>query len=133
MGVRELCCRLGIAGGSFARSVENLKRAAKITMAQEMLRVVVESEGKAVLAASREEQLEIDWSAPQCGTVDPAGQNVSRLYVSADGVMVPVTTEGEKRKRRETTLRKRRESRSRHSAITKDWRCKLLAACALWK
>lgn len=110
VGVRELCCRLGIAGGSFARSVENLKHAAKLTMAEETLRGVVESEGKAVLAASREEQLELDWSASQCAAVEPAGQSVSRVYVSADGVMVPVTTTAEKRKRRATTLNRRRQT-----------------------
>lgn len=110
VGVRELCCRLGIAGGSFARSVENLKRAAKLSMAEETLRVVVESEGKAVLAASREEQLELDWSASQCAAVEPSGQSVCRVYVSADGVMVPVTTGAEKRKRRATTLKRRRQT-----------------------
>jgi hypothetical protein len=107
VGVRELCCRLGIAGGSFARSAENLKRAAMLSMSQETLRVIVESEGKAVLAASQEEQLEIDWSAAQCQTADPTGEKVSRIYVSADGVMVPVTTDAEKRKHRATVLRKR--------------------------
>jgi len=109
VGVRELCCRLGIAGGSFARSAANLKAAAKITMAEQTLRVVVESEGRAVLAESRDELLEIDWSAAQCQASEPSGEKVSRLYVSADGVMVPVTTAAEKRKRRATVLRKRRE------------------------
>jgi len=110
VGVRELCCRLGIAGGSFARSVENLKRAAMLSLAEETLRAVVESEGKAVLAASQEEQLEIDWTAGRCQTATPAGQEVSRVYVSADGVMAPVTTAAEKIKRRQTTLKRRRET-----------------------
>ena len=109
VGVRELCCRLGIAGGSFARSVENLKAAAKLTLAEESLRKVVESEGRAVLAASQEEQLELDWSAAECKTSTPGGQEVSRVYVSADGVMVPVTTAAEKHKRRATVLRQRQE------------------------
>lgn len=113
VGVRELCCRLGIAGGSFARSAENLKRAAMLSMAPETLRQVVESEGKAVLLASQQEQLELDWSAAQCQTQTPAGQQVSRIYVSADGVMAPVTTAAEKRKRRETVLKKRREKPSK--------------------
>jgi hypothetical protein len=30
VGMRELCCRLGIAGRSFARSAENLKEAARV-------------------------------------------------------------------------------------------------------
>jgi len=109
LGVRELCCRLGIAGGSFARSAENLKHAASIMMAEEKLRVVVESEGKAVLKAAREEQLEIDWSAAQCKTATASGEEVSRIYTSCDGVMTPVTTAAEKQKRRVTVLKKRRE------------------------
>jgi hypothetical protein len=109
VGVRELCCRLGIAGGSFARGAENLKRAAMLTMAEEMLRLVVESEGKAVLKAAQDEQLEIDWSAAECKTENPAGEEVSRIYASCDGVLAPVTTEAEKHKRRATTLKKRRE------------------------
>jgi hypothetical protein len=109
VGVRELCCRLGIAGGSFARGAENLKRAAMLSMGEEAFRAVVESEGKAVLAASQEEQLEIDWSAAECQTQTPAGEPVSRVYVSADGVMAPVTTAAEKIKRRGTVLKKRRE------------------------
>jgi len=123
VGVRELCCRLGIAGGSFARAAENLKRAAMLSMGEETLRRVVESEGKAVLLASQEEQLEIDWSAAGCKTPAPAaegkasaaegkastGEQVSRIYVSADGVMAPVTTAAEKVKRRDTVLKNRRE------------------------
>jgi len=109
LGVRELCCRLGIAGGSFARSAENLKHAASIVMAEETLRLVVESEGKAVLEAAREEQLEIDFSAAQCKTATPSGEVISRVYTSCDGVMTPVTTAAEKQKRRATVLRKRAE------------------------
>jgi hypothetical protein len=109
VGVRELCCRLGIAGGSFARSADNIDRAAHIKMSEEQYRTLVESDGKAVLAAARMEQLEIDWSASQCKAKTPDGQDVSRVYISADGVMVPVTTTAEKLKRRQTVLKKRRE------------------------
>jgi hypothetical protein len=115
LGVRELCCRLGIAGGSFARAAENLKRAACLSMAEETLRRVVEGEGRAVLLASQEEQLEIDWSAAQCKTQTPAGGGVSRIYVSADGVMAPVTTATEKQKRRATVLKNRREKPRKRS------------------
>jgi hypothetical protein len=110
VGVRELCCRLGIAGGSFARSVTNPDHAAQIRMSEEQLRKLVESNGKAVLSAAKSEQLEIDWSASQCKTKSPDGREVSRIYVSADGVMVPVTTTSEKRKRRATVMKRRRET-----------------------
>jgi len=112
VGLRELCCRLGIAGRSFARSAENLKAAAQIRVSEEVLRTVVESEGKAVLKASTGEQLEIDWSAAECKTTAPSGQEVSRLYVSADGVLVPTTTVAEKQKRR-ATVQARRQKMSR--------------------
>lgn len=112
VGVRQLCCRLGIAGRSFARSVENLQQAAQIRMSEEWFRQVVEGEGQAVLKVSRQEQLEIDWSAAQCKTTAANGQEVSRLYVSADGVLVPTTTAAEKQKRR-ATVRARRQKMSR--------------------
>jgi len=109
VGTRQLCCRLGIAGRSFARSVSNLQEAAQIRMGEELFRTVVETEGKMVLKVSQEEQLEIDWSAAQCKVANPSGQEVSRLYVSADGVLVPTTTAAEKQKRRATVRAKRQE------------------------
>jgi hypothetical protein len=107
VGVRELCCRLGVSGRSFARSTENLKAAAQICMSEELLRGIVEGEAKAVLAASGSEQLELDWSAKDCLTTNPAGEKVSRIYASADGVLIPATTAAEKQKRRATTLKTR--------------------------
>ncbi len=126
VGARELCCRLGIAGRSFNRSVENLKAAALISISEEMLRKVVESEGKAVLAASEDEQLELDWTAADCKTLTPGGQDITRVYASADGVLVPTTTAAEKDKRRETVLahratmtRKQRRRLARLGAVKK--------------
>jgi len=108
VGVRQLCCELGIAGRSFERSVKNLKSAAQIVMGEETFRKVVLSDGKAVLKASGEEQLELDWKASQCRTRRPDGKEVSRIYASADGVLVPTTTAAEKRKRRATVVAKRK-------------------------
>jgi len=79
VGMRERCCRMGIAGRSFARSTENLYEAAQIRISERMLRNVVESKSQAV----------------------------SRKYASADRVLVPTTTEAEKQKRRATVLGKR--------------------------
>jgi hypothetical protein len=109
VGIRELSCRLGISGRSFGRSAENLKETAQIRISEELLRRLVESEGKAVLKASSTEQLELDWSASGCKTKTPTGEEVSRLYVSCDGVMVPTTTDIEKQKRRATVVGKRKK------------------------
>jgi len=66
LAVRELCCRLGIAGGSFARSTDNLRAASCLRMSEDIFRQVVESEGQAVLKAAAAELLPVDWSAKAC-------------------------------------------------------------------
>jgi hypothetical protein len=109
VGARQLCCREGGNARSFERGRENLKHAAHIDCGKELFRQIVESEGKAILKASAEEQLELDFSASQCKTQTPDGREVSRMYASADGVLVPTTTQDEKDKRRATVKRKRRE------------------------
>ena len=102
VGVRQLSCELGLDAISFARGVRNLKDAAQVTMSEGTFRKLVVSEGKAVLKVSREEQLELDWSASDCKTTTPGGQEVTRLNVSADGVLVPTVTQAEKEKHRQT-------------------------------
>jgi len=111
VGARELCCRLGTAGGSFARGADNLERAAGLKMSEEKFRQVVEAEGQAVRAASEREELEPGFSAAECKTLTPQGQEVSRIYGSCDGVLAPVTTQAEKDKRRATVLVRRREKK----------------------
>lgn len=100
VGTRQLCCREGTQARSFARGRENLKHAAQLTLGEELFRQVVENEGKAVLLAGASEQLELDWSGKDCLTHTPQGQTTTRLYASADGVLVPATTQAEKDKRR---------------------------------
>jgi hypothetical protein len=107
VGVRQLSCREGGNARSFARGRENLKHAAQIELGEELFRQIVENEGKAVLKASAQEQLELDWSASECKASTPQGQETSRLYVSADGVMVPTITQAEKDKRREAVMERR--------------------------
>ena len=91
VGVRQLSCREGTNARSFDRGRENLKHAAQV-VGEEQFRLLVESEGKAVLKASADEQLELDWSASQCKTPTPDGKEVMRMYASADAVLTPTTT-----------------------------------------
>jgi len=107
VGVRQLCCRLAMSELSFDRGADNLGETAQVVMGEDLFRQVVESEGKAVLAAAEDDQLELDWSAAQCKTKGPDGREVTRVYSSADGVIVPTTTQQEKQKRRATTLARR--------------------------
>jgi hypothetical protein len=113
LGVRELCCRLGIAGGSFARSTDNLRAASCLRLSEEVFRQVVENAGQAVLQAARDEVLPVDWSAKECLVETPDGATKSRVYASADGVLVPATTQAEKEKRRATVKLQRRARRAR--------------------
>lgn len=113
VGARQLCCRLGVPGGGFARSATNLYQAAGLKMSEETFRRIVEAEGRAVQAAAEEERLTPDFTAADCRAPTPTGETVTRMYASCDGVMVPMTTQAEKDKRRETTLRRRKEKRPR--------------------
>ena len=107
VGVRQLCVREGTNARSFARGRENLKHAAQIVVGEEQFRQLVEGDGKKVLRLSTDDQLELDWSASQCKTKTPDGRETTRLYTSADGVLVPTTTRQEKNKRRATVLNAR--------------------------
>ena len=89
---------------------ENLQHAAQLTLGEELFRQVVESEGKAVLKAGESGQLELDWSGKDGLAQTPQGQATTRLYVSADGVLVPVTTQAEKDQRRATVKTWRKET-----------------------
>lgn len=111
LGARELACRLNQGARSFAKASDNLARAAQIRMSDELLRQVVEAEGKAVLTAQQTGRLTIPWTARDCHVTDAAGQPTTqtRVYLGADGVKVPLVTDGEKVKRRTKTKRKRRQ------------------------
>ena len=110
LGLREMACRLNAASRCFDKAAENLGRAAQVFLSGELLRQVVESEGKAVQAAARAGQLPVDWDADDCPAHDEHGQPTdrSRIYLGSDGVMVPHVTDQEKRTRRERVKAKRR-------------------------
>ena len=100
-----MACRLNGDGKNFDKAAENLARTAQLQLSGEMLRVLVETEGKRVLQAQRSGQLPVDWSATDCQTEAKR----TRLYVGSDGVMVPLVTDEEKRSRREKVKQKRRK------------------------
>jgi hypothetical protein len=110
VGARQLCCLLSISGGCFARTATNLSQAAGLKMSEETLRRIVEAEGRAVQIAAEEECLMPAFTAADCRTQTPTGETVTRMYASCDGVMVPMTTQAEKDKRRATTLQRRKEA-----------------------
>jgi hypothetical protein len=110
LGVRELACRLNQGARSFAKAADNLARAAQVRMSDELLRQVVEAQGQAVLKVQQAGRLTIPWTAADCLVQDAAGRPTAptRVYLGADGVQVPLVTDGAKAKRRAAVKQKRR-------------------------
>jgi len=111
LGVREVACRLNGASCSFDKAADNLARAAQVRMSGELLRQVVESEGRAIQAAARAGRLPVDWQAGECPALGKDGQptDQTRVYLGSDGVMVPLVTGAEKQARRSKVKAKRRK------------------------
>jgi hypothetical protein len=101
-----MACRLNNDAASFDKAVANLERAAQIKMSAEQLRQVVETEGRRVLAAQQSAAIPPAFTAADC--VVPGDTHRTRMYGGVDGVMVPIITDSEKRKRREKIVQKRR-------------------------
>lgn len=107
LGTRELVCRLNAHASGFAKTAENLQRAAQLQASAEQVRQLVEAEGKVVLSAQQEGQLKPAFTADQCRT----DTGCSRVYLGCDGVKVPTITHGEKKARRQKVIAKRRKRR----------------------
>ena len=99
-GVREMCCREALHG-SFEVARDNLHRTAQLSLAGRSLREVVENQGRAVLTAQQKGSLRPAFTAAEC--------TARTVITGADGVMVPLVTEEQKRKRRQTESAQRTE------------------------
>lgn len=113
VGTRELCCRLNGSARSFEDAAANLQQAAQVTLSGESLRKVVEAEGLWVLKLKESGELSPGWTAPECLVKTPSGEEVSRVYLGADGFTVPLVTEQEKQLRRKK-IKEKRQKRGRH-------------------
>ena len=103
-GVREMCCREALHC-SFEVASDNLQRTAQLSINGRTLRQIVENQGRAVLAAQQRGALGPGFTAAD-GTAET-------MITGADGVMVPLVAEEQKRKRRATESAKRaREGRA---------------------
>lgn len=110
VGVCELACRLNLASSSFDKAAEHLKRAAQVTLSGELLRKIVESEGRLVQEAADNDAIPLDWTASDGVAHDADGQVLehARIYAGLDGVFVRHITEQEKQLRRQRIKAKRR-------------------------
>lgn len=102
-GVREMCCRESLHC-SFEVASEDLRRTAQLSLSGGTIRTIVETQGRAVLAAQRRGSLRPGFTASDC--------TEKTIISGTDGVMVPLVTEQQKRKRRQAEATKRaREGR----------------------
>lgn len=97
-GVREMCCREALHC-SFEVTSDNLQRTAQLSLAGSTVREIVENQGRAVVAAQRSGALRPGFTAADCTN--------ETIITGADGVMVPLVTDQQKRKRRATESSKR--------------------------
>jgi hypothetical protein len=103
LGVRQFCCLLNADSPSFARAADNLRRTTGVRCSAELLRQVVEREGKQVLACSAGGELPCPFNASDC-TVN----SVSRMYLGCDGFLASMITDAEKKLRRAGARERRR-------------------------
>lgn len=106
-GVREMCCREALHC-SFEVASDNLERTAQLSLSGPTLRAIAECQGQRVLAAQQNGTLPPAFTAVDC-TEDT-------MITGADGVMVPMVTEAQKRKRRATESAKRARQKRQSTA-----------------
>jgi hypothetical protein len=102
-----MCCREALHC-SFDVAAENLQRTAQLSLSGSTIRQVVENQGRAVLTAQGTGALRPGFTAPDCTD--------QTMITGADGVMVPLVTEQQKRRRRATEAAKRKEQGRKSTA-----------------
>ena len=83
-GVREMCCRLNNDSSNFDRAADNLFRTAHVKLSGELLRQIVEAEGRAVLQLHQRGLIDLGFSVADC-VVKP---EISSIPSSAPGPLM---------------------------------------------
>ena len=103
-GVREMCCREALHC-SFEVASDNVQRTAQLSISGRCFREMVETQGRTVMAAQRSGSLRPGFTAED--------STAETLITGTDGVMVPLVTDPQKRKRRQTeSARRSKQGRS---------------------
>lgn len=97
-GVREMCCRVALHS-SFEVAADTLQRTAQISISGPTVRQIAEYQGREVLSVQQKGILGPGFTAADC-----TGET---MITGTDGVMIPMVTNEQKRKRRETEAAKR--------------------------
>jgi hypothetical protein len=105
VGLRQMCCRVGIHQQGFTQAAEHLRALAQVRVSPERVRTITEGEGRRVQGIQAAGRVPSDLS-PETAKLGAKGP--SRVYAGADGVQVPMVTAQEKARRRQH--RRRRKS-----------------------
>jgi hypothetical protein len=98
-GVREMCC-LESLDSSFANVTRSLKRTAQLTLSEDRIRRIVETEGRNALRVQKRGELPPSFTSADCSD--------GVMVTGADGVFVPLVPETQKARRRATEAKKRK-------------------------
>lgn len=102
-----MACRLSL-NEAFVPGSQMLSRTAQLHISSTAFASLVKSEGCKAEQALRKERFGPDWKAPDCTN--------QTLITGADGVMVPVVTEAQKKKRRSSEAAKRKREGRKSTA-----------------
>jgi hypothetical protein len=97
-GVCEICCRENL-NSAFVPASDNIKRLAQLNISSSTVRQLVEQQGRTLINAQRRGKAGPDFTSKDCTN--------NTIIIGSDGVMVPMVTEDQKRKRRQTEAKKR--------------------------
>ena len=106
-GVREMACSASL-NEAFVPASQTLAKMAQLIISHSAMRDLVEREGRRAEQAIRSGQYGPNWTACDCTN--------QTLITGADGVMVPVVSDQQKRKRRSTLAKKRKEQGRKSTA-----------------
>jgi len=109
----QLCCLVSLGSNSFKDAAENLYKLAQLKMSHSTIRKVAILYGKDMATSLSKALIEPD--------MDIDGSK--SMVVGTDGVMVPVITEQEKKRRQHNYEKRRRKTRA-NSSVRKPRRCK---------
>jgi hypothetical protein len=106
-GLREMTCRLSL-NEAFVPCSELLARTAQVTISSSAIQELVKREGRRADMVIGRGTYGPDWTALECTN--------QTIVTGADGVMVPMVTEQQKRKRRLSESKRRKEQGRRSTA-----------------
>lgn len=102
-----MCCRVSLHS-SFDATRDIVQRTAQLSISGPTIRQIAEHQGREVLSAQQKGILGPGFTAAEC--------TQGTLITGTDGVMIPLVTEEQKRKRRVTEAAKRKRDRRQSTA-----------------